>query len=486
MNEKQLSRVMGHLAEGLVPGSVDLWPVIRERFESSKHNSTQGDFSMNNHVNLDYQKNHNWRLRLAAISVLALLILAGLVFTLPQGRAWAQSVLRFFTRSESSTIPVPTEAPLLWITQTPGVPAATSTTEPTLSGAAFSNVCGDFRYPKCSVEQIRSKVNFTVKELGVIPAGMYFTGATGGPNSVVIFYDTLDHSGFISLTQEPWTGLPAQTAWSNVGPNAVVETVAIGSNTGEYVKGSFGYQSGQSLATWNDNAGDQNLKWVDNGVFTTLQRVGPDGQFDRDGLVKLAESLTTGPVAARLTPIPTLTPTSIPPTPDQPLYQFNLSLTEAGQKAGFTVRAPTYLPQILALKGASFDPETHLVRISYQYNDVNFPDNTDGLVITEEMVSDATHCDLCGFKVGDGSEGWADHTGTIVGSSATIETVQIGSTKCLYVEGVWNGTDNGPVWVSDPYVKTLRWQANGFAFELKYFGMEITKEDMIAIAESMK
>ncbi len=223
-------------------------------------------------------------------------------------------------------------------------------------------------------------------------------------------YDTQDHSGFIVLTQEPWTGSAAQINWINIGPNAVVETVSIGGNPGEYVKGSFSYQSGQSQATWNDNAGMQNLRWVDNGVFITIERAGPDGPgkpIDRDGLVALAQSLTTGPVAARLTPVPSLTPTPVLPTLE-PGYQFILTIPEAGQKAGFSVTAPTYLPQILTLKGASYDPATNFVRLSYT------TDFSESLMITEELAPDAAQCKICAFKVGVSADVWTDTYGSIV------------------------------------------------------------------------
>jgi hypothetical protein len=41
--------------------------------------------------------------------------------------------------------------------------------------------------------------------------------------------------------------------------------------------------------------------------------------------------------------------------------------------------------------------------------------------------------------------------------------------------------------MNDPYLKTMRWQANGIAFELGYMGPPdtLSKEDMIAIASSI-
>jgi hypothetical protein len=47
-------------------------------------------------------------------------------------------------------------------------------------------------------------------------------------------------------------------------------------------------------------------------------------------------------------------------------------------------------------------------------------------------------------------------------------------------------TETGPVWQNNPYLKTLRWQKDGMAFEMIYMGMELTKTDLLTIAGSMK
>lgn len=162
----------------------------------------------------------------------------------------------------------------------------------------------------------------------------------------------------------------------------------------------------------------------------------------------------------QLTPFPETT------TPD-PGYVFDQSIIEAEQKAGFIVFMPTFLPEILSFKGSSYEPDHNIVRIFYGYEDT-----TNGLVIREERFQTKDDCELCG----------------VVGASAEIETVQIGDITGEYVEGVWKHTANGRIWVTDPYLKTLRWQKEDIAFELMYMGSprNVTKDDLIAIAESMK
>ena len=123
------------------------------------------------------------RISRAAFVTLMIVVLLALALITPQGRAFAQSILQFFVRSESDAIPVPTSEPVNWVDLTPGVPPATKTPLPAM--AIFANECGDFGSPTCTVEQIRSKVDFTVKEPANIPEGLYFIGATGGPDSIL-------------------------------------------------------------------------------------------------------------------------------------------------------------------------------------------------------------------------------------------------------------------------------------------------------------
>lgn len=167
----------------------------------------------------------------------------------------------------------------------------------------------------------------------------------------------------------------------------------------------------------------------------------------------------------QLTPLPTLDTST--PTPDPAsIGDANQTVQEVEKQAGFDVLEPAYVPNIISFTGATFDPAHHIARIFYRYWDTN------GLVLREEPYQTNDDCELCG----------------VVGASAAVETVQIGTAKGEYAEGVWSLTENGPVWDPNPYLKTLRWQSDGIAFELLYMGppSSVTKEEMIAIAESVK
>lgn len=177
-----------------------------------------------------------------------------------------------------------------------------------------------------------------------------------------------------------------------------------------------------------------------------------------------AESDTLPVQSWQLTPLPTADPNIPDPAS---IIDASQSVQAIEAQVAFDVLEPTWLPEILTFSGASIEPEGSVVRIFYSYVETN------GLVLRQEPIQQTQDCE---FLCDD------------VGASAAVETVQIGDEQGEYVEGVWNLTDKGPVWESNPWLKTMRWQSNGMAFELMYMGPPdtLSKADMIAIAESLK
>ncbi len=473
MNEHPLARALHQLAEAGVPGDLDLRAAVRRQLAAGQTLHRKEAFPMKTSF-----ARIAWS-RIGTVAALVMLLLiAGLLLT-PQGRAWARSALQFFTRSESDTLPVSPTETLAWVN--PKDP--TGTPAPTMMPmAAFSAECGDFQAPRCSVEQIRVKVDFPVKELGTIPAGMYFTGATGGPAEVYIVYDLPNHNGGMVLVQQPWTGSAGQTAWQ-VAPAAIVEMVPVGSATAEYVKGSYNYIAGEVEMKWNPDIGQEALRWVDRDVFYTLYHLGVDVAFGKDGLAALAASLTAESVSANLAPMPS-TPTPEAPGPS-PYYQ--LTIAKAEELAGFDLREPALLPQVVSFIGAAYQPEYNLVSIFYLYDQSMMP-NDNGLEMNQQPASIGMDCALCGFLIGDLAAIQAAYDGKVVGTNAVIETVQIGSVTGQYVQGVWaaDEDDTGMRWHGEFEVRRLRWQADGMAFELIFWGSQISKEELVTIAESMR
>jgi hypothetical protein len=154
-------------------------------------------------------------------------------------------------------------------------------------------------------------------------------------------------------------------------------------------------------------------------------------------------------------------------------YDFSLSIEDAGQKAGFGVMAPDWIPPVLSFVGASYETDHNIVRLYYRHN--KYPDINNGLILREEKFKTFDDCHLCG----------------VVGASEPIEAVNIGNNTGEYILGVWILTNQGAEWESTPMLQTLRWQQDGLAFELQYMGVAedenlVTKDDLISIAASIK
>lgn len=472
MDNKSIQSILQEVLEEEIPSSqIDLLPSVKASLVAGRHLLNQQGEKMNT--------TQPRRTPRAALVTLTIIILMALAFITPQGRAFAQSILQFFIRSESDVVAVPTSGPMNWVNLTATVVPATQTPVP--ERAAFADKCGDFSAPTCSLEQIRSLVDFTVKEPGKME-GLYFIGASGGPDSIFLSYSSQDMSFGLTVFVERWTGVPSVDT-DLVGASATVEQVQIGDLHGEYFKGSFVYQDGQDVATWDPNFGTETLRWVDGGTSYKMVYGSFQNPINKEGMVALAESMTIEPVTKLPMPIPTVDPYAW-----DPANVYNLSVSEAEEQAGFKLVLPSELPEILSLFAASYDSERGVVQVFYPLNQSLYGPTSSGVLLSQQIAADPTDCDLCDISVGDYNdftEEDSDYKRVVPGDS-NLEIVQIGAVTGKYVEGVWSGTDCcGWVWDPQPYLKTLRWWKDGVAFEITYGGLELEKADLIRIAESI-
>lgn len=477
MNKNEMQTLLKDLTEQKAPASqIDLWPAIQARLPMSQPESSRGTIMKTQ----SQSQVRQWR---PAYLLLAVILIGALFFTLPQGRAMGQAVLRFFQRGDSNLMPGVTVTPVKWVEQTPGVAAATVTPKPIPAGPAFEAVCGSYQAPHCTIEDIRGMVSFPVFALPDLPEDMHFIGATGSPDQAHLFYQTADQTGVLTIWEEPVIGKGDRQTWE-VGADAVIEPVQVGPVTAEYVKGS--YDGSTNPPVWNSNLNVQVLRWVNQGILINLQMLGTEPRMGRDDLAALAARLTIEGVAAEVTPVPVAAAPTEEAANLAPLYP--LTFQEANEQVGWGLLAPARLPEFLIFNGAAVETlpaQPPIITLSYRMNPKWGQPDGNGLLIREQIIPTGDPCRLCGFVVGQ-YNGTAAASRITIGANATIETVKVGSADGQYVEGVWKGTDQGWVYDPDPYIKSLYWQANGIGFEITYFGMEITQEDMIAIADSMK
>lgn len=163
-----------------------------------------------------------------------------------------------------------------------------------------------------------------------------------------------------------------------------------------------------------------------------------------------------------------------PPVQTSTESPFKYSVQEAETLAGYDVLSPVEIPFDRVFVGASYDEKYHIVAQA-------FGQSADLLEFSlwQQPLEYYQPC-------GDISQPCDNMLGSnLAGASADIQTVQIGDLTGEYVEGVWNLTDNGPVWEPTPFLKTLRWKNDTMIFEL-VGGIDQTRDDLVKLAESIR
>lgn len=260
MDKKQVQSILQDALEEKVPSSkVNLWRTVKSSLVAGT-NKQQG-------AKMNTTKPRGMsRLAYVSLTVIALLALA---FTTPQGRAFAQSVLQFFTRAESNSFPV--EEP---VTQT-------DASAPTAMPPS----------PLISVAEAEALAGFDLAELPSVPQGFEYLGARMYGSSVSIEYAVPGGGGNLILMQSREGFL--QSEWDQVPAEAIVP-VKVGGVDAEYAQGMFVVMAGETSATWNSSAPIFRLRWFRDGVWFELTKYGdvvPIEYLDMDGLIALAESL---------------------------------------------------------------------------------------------------------------------------------------------------------------------------------------------------
>jgi hypothetical protein len=481
MNKNKIRSALKTLTEQTAPAAgIDLWPALESRIQMNQSKKSKG-FIMNKEPESKHRKLQ------PAFILLILVVIGAVFFILPPGRSLAQEILHFFINGKTNYMPGPTSTPVEWVEQTPGVAAVVPTQAATPTQSSTSIECASITKAECSIEQIREMASFPVYAFAELPEGMYFTGATGKSDQVLLFYQSdltyMDGEwkyGYLTVQETPLTNELVQLAWQ-VGADADIQEVKIGEITGEYVVGSYNGTDGPPV--WDPNSGDQTIRWVDHGILFTVDMLGELPNLTRDELGALGATLTDGPVGVNGVPVAKTEEPSSEAADFNEIYP--LSLAEAEEKAGFTLITPSRLPETLLFAGASFDEQTNVVNVFYRYNDPDFPGNTDGLMVREQLKPEGTYCELCSFIPGTYGQNVSSR---VVGADAKIETIQAGQYSGQYLEGVgWAASDSsGWHWETDAYVKRVRFQTDDLAVEIKAFSSRLEKEDLLAIVESMQ
>ena len=142
-------------------------PVPSERFHQKMKQAT---WRFENLGSLSKNANNHMRW---VLTMTVLLLLAGLLIS-PQGRAWAQEVLQFFSRINSLTIKLP-ESQLKWLEDVdnpydlPLVPVIIPTVSPEMAVLPGCETPQESQSYGCQVALAKSQLGFDLKELPAKP-----------------------------------------------------------------------------------------------------------------------------------------------------------------------------------------------------------------------------------------------------------------------------------------------------------------------------
>lgn len=266
MNGKDIKSILQDALENQIPSAqINLLPAVQARLVAGKKLFLQREENMNN-------TRTRRKLAVFALTILALLTI---VLITPLGRAFAQSVLQFFTRAESDTLPQ--QQPLQ---MTP--PAQSPSESPS----------------QLSVQEAESLAGYDVLSPMEIPFGMDFMSASYDARYHIVvqaFGRDAEFIGF-SLWQQPLEYYQScgdiisycdnMLGWDLVGASADVETVQIGDLTGEYVEGTWSMT--YSGPVWDPTPYVKILRWqTDKMIFEIVGGV----ELSRDDLMALAASI---------------------------------------------------------------------------------------------------------------------------------------------------------------------------------------------------
>jgi len=420
MDNKNLKSILQDALEDQMPAAqINLLPAVQARLVARKQSPQQGE-TMN--------KNRTQKLAFSAIAFVALI---AVLFITPQGRAFAQNVLHFFTRAESDMLPLQP-----WqIAPSEAVQADSTDLPPSQLITIISDA-----------ERL---VGFDAAELASTPEGFTFLGARLYGDAISLEYEAQGGGGNLIIMQSREGYV--QSNWDKV-PADVIISVKIGDIDGEFVQGTFVVSAGDTSATWNPDAPVLRLRWIRDGVWFEMTKFGDVKAIeylDQAGLIELAKNMKFTPVETNTDPYP-------------------LNMEEAASLAGYQLLMPSQEALMgYQFKGATYDPKNNMVSLFY----AKVTGEAEGFTLNEQKLGAPE--DIYPLQ-------------GVVGVSAPIKEIKVGDFQGEYIEGVWNLTDNGPVWLSEPFLKTLRWKTGTLFVEIVYGGVEMTKNDLVTFAESMK
>jgi hypothetical protein len=437
------------------------------------------------------QNKHGLRYKLA-VAVMTLFIVSVTVMTVPPLRALAQDIIdTVFVKTESDTRDTVKPNPYI-------IRSTSMTGAEDFAGfeiAAPVNSLDGFKFNQVVVTSFNDPVT---EELQTVFAEMKYVDPDDYDKSSIFAAPT--HEYVLSISQAQ--GYSESEWWNTyggipVGASAEIETITIAGVAAQYVRGGWDFDSASAVRTWDNEYPKHILTWQQNGFLLAV--ITSTDITERDEIIAIAEFLVPryADVVSTQPPEPGSVDTifvnlemDAQELGDQfavvPAYEYEQSqnrrifetIAEAEDALGFDIIEPTYMTY-----GST--PMNIATRLP-GYN------SSIGAVTGDVGVSYLYRAPLYYLSVGqsllDPDNSQYEYLFREIGASAEIETITIGDVEAQYVAGYWSGGYPEPEtyeWINDDIVQRMAWWQDGFLFEIYASFGGISKEQFIAIAESM-
>jgi hypothetical protein len=265
MDKKNIQSILRDALENEIPpDEIKLWPAVKADLVAGQQQA---------------EKMKKMRPRLLSKAVIATLVVIALLtvaFLTPQGRAFAQNVFQFFTRTESKIRPLPPEK-----IPSPEEAQAISTVQAPV--------------PLASMNDAEKSAGFDAKELPSVPKGFEFVGAMAIEGGLSIQYQAQGNGGQLVINEI--TNGFMESDWDQSPADAITQ-VKVGDLDAEIVQGAFVVYAGESVARWNPDAPVLRLRWIEDGIWYEMTKFGnveAIEYLDQAGMIALAESLVYAP-----------------------------------------------------------------------------------------------------------------------------------------------------------------------------------------------
>lgn len=338
MNRDQLKdSLTQYLQEEIPPDTIHLWTGLkRSLVAKAQLSAQQGDLKMKNYK----RSSLRWT---TVVPVIAVMFLVGaLLLATPQGRAFAQNIIKLFTRLDQNEQAAPKlEASLEPQSISPVVTGPVETLD-------SKQDCGSIIAPRCDLATVQKETRFKVHGLSAVSEQLEFIGAIDLSNGIAIRY-TGDRGELLLI--ETLADENSATIWT-VGNSASIQSTEVNRYPAEFVQGAWSglrlTGESDSQLEWDESLPARTLRWQIEDVDYTLVNFpargsnGPLG-YDLLELKLLAESIG-----------------------EQALVSFawqkeGITLAEAEAQAGFSILSAANLPAGLRLYRTTYNSQHNAI-----------------------------------------------------------------------------------------------------------------------------